>query len=72
MYSFCLSGAGYLNIHKNLSLGDTSTKIGTNDVQDIHFKKSTLAIRKFKMAASFQDGCRSKPEKLQFLKWNSI
>ena len=37
--------------HKNLSLGDTSTKIGTNDVQNIHFKKRTLANRKFKMAA---------------------
>ncbi len=37
-------GAGYLNIHKNLSLGDISTKIGTNDAQDIHFKERTFVV----------------------------
>ncbi len=71
LYFHFTSGAGHLNIHKKLSLSAISTKIDTNNVQDIHFRKSTLAIRKFKMAASFQDGCRSKPDKLQFLKWNS-
>ncbi len=71
LYFHFTSGAVHLNIHKKLSLSAISTKIDTNNVQDIHFRKSTLAIRKFKMAASFQDGCRSKPDKLQFLKWNS-
>ena len=37
--------------HKNRSLGDTSTKFGTNDVHDLYFKKCTLPIKKI------QDGC---------------
>ena len=53
-----LSPTVYLrkNRFSNLSLGDTSTKFGTNDVQDVLSKKSMLFSRKSKMAASFQDG----------------
>ena len=49
--------------HEDLSLGDTSTKFGTNDVQDVLFKKSTLSSWKSKMATSFQDGCLIKCKK---------
>ena len=54
--------------HKNLSLGDTSTKIGTNDLQSIHFQKSTISSMKFKMAAIFQDGGQIKTGKRYVLK----
>ena len=49
-------------LDKHLSLWDTGTKIGTNDVQDIPFKKSMLAIKIFKMATNFQDGRQCKPD----------
>jgi hypothetical protein len=45
-----------LIFHKNLSLGDTSNKFGTNIAKNLYFQKSTLAKQKFKMAAVFQDG----------------
>ena len=41
--------------HKNLSLGDTSTKFGINDVHDLYFKKSMLPSKISKMIAIFQD-----------------
>ena len=43
-----ISGADCWN---NRSLGDTSTKFGTNDVHDLYFKKCTLPTKKI------QDGC---------------
>ena len=52
--------------HKNHSLGDTSTKFGTNDVHDLYFKKSTLPSKKFKMAAIFQNGRLVNPGNCSF------
>ena len=53
------NGAVKSIFNKNRSLGETSTKFGTNDVQDVLSKKSTLSSKKtprwplvFKMAAS--------------------
>ena len=54
--TYAHSGADCWN---NLSLGDTSTKIGTQVLQNSLFQKSTLANVKKEMAAIFQDGRRS-------------
>ena len=61
--------------HTNLSLGDTSTKFGTNDVQDVLFKKSMLSSWKSKMVANFQDGHLVKCKNMVFkveLEWTEM